>query len=269
MLKVTCPNCGESLNIPEEYAGQKGVCNKCGGSLTVPREVVLPVVPVSKPKKQKVLFEIPIYSNLVKIVKTKTGLFKSKIEFIVADSFDEECFKTHYGMVGIPTIEDVEQFIRFFFEKEAFKHLVKKQRWHSFNSACAAWLHLRRFKAENDRLKKSIQCIGFMSRNVQCANNTKSANGLCRHHDKPGQNNIWNCEWWSSLDEGDSHQRSIEEERKRREEKWRKVAEKINYSATHRQIYFLLDLGVEPEQLEGITRGAASSMIHKRLDEKD
>lgn len=36
MIEVNCPNCGDLLHIPEQYAGQHGTCKHCGGALTVP-----------------------------------------------------------------------------------------------------------------------------------------------------------------------------------------------------------------------------------------
>lgn len=36
MITVTCPNCQDTLNVPEQYAGQRGTCKKCGGQLLVP-----------------------------------------------------------------------------------------------------------------------------------------------------------------------------------------------------------------------------------------
>lgn len=36
MITVVCPNCQDTLNVPEQYAGQRGTCKKCNGPLTVP-----------------------------------------------------------------------------------------------------------------------------------------------------------------------------------------------------------------------------------------
>ena len=36
MITVICPNCQDILNVPEQYAGQRGTCKKCNGPLTVP-----------------------------------------------------------------------------------------------------------------------------------------------------------------------------------------------------------------------------------------
>lgn len=36
MITVTCPNCHDTLNVPEQYAGQRGTCKKCNGPLLIP-----------------------------------------------------------------------------------------------------------------------------------------------------------------------------------------------------------------------------------------
>jgi len=36
MITVVCPNCQDTLNVPEQYAGQRGTCKKCNGPLVVP-----------------------------------------------------------------------------------------------------------------------------------------------------------------------------------------------------------------------------------------
>ncbi len=36
MIDVRCPQCGKSLQVPDQYAGQQGRCSGCGGPITVP-----------------------------------------------------------------------------------------------------------------------------------------------------------------------------------------------------------------------------------------
>lgn len=36
MITVICPNCQNTLSVPEEHAGQRGTCKKCNGPLVVP-----------------------------------------------------------------------------------------------------------------------------------------------------------------------------------------------------------------------------------------
>jgi len=36
MISFTCPNCQHELQIPDQYAGQRGACNKCQEPITVP-----------------------------------------------------------------------------------------------------------------------------------------------------------------------------------------------------------------------------------------
>jgi hypothetical protein len=36
MIRHTCPSCGGTLKLPDEYAGREGQCNHCGGRVTMP-----------------------------------------------------------------------------------------------------------------------------------------------------------------------------------------------------------------------------------------
>ncbi|MBX3176025.1 MAG: hypothetical protein KF886_01570 [Candidatus Hydrogenedentes bacterium] len=36
MIQMTCPHCNETLDIPDQYAGQAGACRKCGARIVVP-----------------------------------------------------------------------------------------------------------------------------------------------------------------------------------------------------------------------------------------
>jgi len=36
-IQFTCPHCGKTTNVPEEYAGRSGPCAGCGNTITVPR----------------------------------------------------------------------------------------------------------------------------------------------------------------------------------------------------------------------------------------
>lgn len=35
-IPIQCPGCGQTLQIPEQFAGQTGKCQHCGGAITVP-----------------------------------------------------------------------------------------------------------------------------------------------------------------------------------------------------------------------------------------
>ncbi|MCC6144803.1 MAG: hypothetical protein IT368_13430 [Candidatus Hydrogenedentes bacterium] len=39
MIELACPNCGELLSIPDQYAGQSGACRKCGSRIQVPEKL--------------------------------------------------------------------------------------------------------------------------------------------------------------------------------------------------------------------------------------
>lgn len=36
MISIKCPHCGNTLNIPDQYAGQTGKCKECGNQIIVP-----------------------------------------------------------------------------------------------------------------------------------------------------------------------------------------------------------------------------------------
>jgi len=38
MIKVLCPTCAKALEIPDEFAGQRGKCQYCGGEIQVPAQ---------------------------------------------------------------------------------------------------------------------------------------------------------------------------------------------------------------------------------------
>ena len=39
MIELSCPHCGKTLRIPDQYAGQQGKCNGCGNSILVPSQL--------------------------------------------------------------------------------------------------------------------------------------------------------------------------------------------------------------------------------------
>ncbi len=45
-IPFTCPHCGTSSSVPEQYAGQSGPCRQCGKSITVPMSAGPTVTPV-------------------------------------------------------------------------------------------------------------------------------------------------------------------------------------------------------------------------------
>jgi len=53
-IPIQCPGCGQTLQIPEQYAGQTGKCQHCGGAITVPTPAtaVFAAAPVPVPAAQ-------------------------------------------------------------------------------------------------------------------------------------------------------------------------------------------------------------------------
>jgi Zn-finger nucleic acid-binding protein len=36
-IPFTCPHCGVTMTVADQYAGQSGPCARCGGAITIPR----------------------------------------------------------------------------------------------------------------------------------------------------------------------------------------------------------------------------------------
>lgn len=45
MVELSCPSCGKTLRIPDEYRGQNGKCNRCGGVVHVTAATAMKPVP--------------------------------------------------------------------------------------------------------------------------------------------------------------------------------------------------------------------------------
>jgi len=131
-----------------------------------------------------------------------------------------------------------------------------------------------------------------------CGFRTRDPSGLCHRHNKPGARTLWNYEpfpdrarirsrkadlevlyhaWRQQeanrerrerekrVQEEGERQARLEADRARRAREWKDVAARISYTATDRQIHFLLDLGAQPAQLEGIDTRQASDLIGRLL----
>jgi hypothetical protein len=176
---------------------------------------------------------------------------------------------------------------------------VNKQRLNVFCAAMLSWVQLNDRKDQDGRLAKSVCCIHFITEQTKsvfrigrCSKQTKDPSGLCHYHNKPGAPTLLNEgvlkyietvegseAYWSAKSEeasekADEQQRAerrkrqeaLDAERQRREDKWKGTAATIHYTATDRQIYLLLDLGESAQELQGITKEAASAMIDSILD---
>jgi hypothetical protein len=152
----------------------------------------------------------------------------------------------------------------------------------------AAWLGQRGPLDKNGRLRKAMYCIGYAKDEYDswfsCQNRTKNPSGRCHHHDGPDVKTLFNYETVTTYEQHEQWQEKyqtwaddryrernlqIEDERAQREKKWSPIASNLSYTATDRQIYFLLDLGVKPHDLEGIDRQQASIMIQDILDKME
>lgn len=57
MLTVICPNCKQTLRVPERFAGQTGACKKCGGRIIIP-PMAIPVHDGEPPSDSRTRNEI-------------------------------------------------------------------------------------------------------------------------------------------------------------------------------------------------------------------
>ncbi len=172
---------------------------------------------------------------------------------------------------------------------------VNERRRFLFRAAMLAWVRLNGPKDKDGRLVKAVSCIHFITEQTQsqfkirgCSSPTRDPSGLCHRHKKPGVLTLLNegvleyirtveadeAYWIAKSEEANERQRAetrerreaLDAERQRREDKWKSTAATIHYAATDRQIYLLLDLGASVQELEGITKEAASAMIGSILD---
>ena len=165
---------------------------------------------------------------------------------------------------------------------------VSAKRIRALTYSFDAWRRLSGPRGRDGRLKEALNCIAYVKvGDVHwdgCNNRTKETSGLCRHHNKPDAETLWNHDPFSPLeaawkkldsfaqqiadqqDQDDARRaEELEEERARRKARWHRVAETIEYTATDRQIYFLLDLGADPQQLNRIGKEKASDLIDRLL----
>jgi len=164
------------------------------------------------------------------------------------------------------TPAEVEKFMTFYLRTPVSPIMLLKGEFAEINISFAAWREMNGPRGKDGKLKDSMVCTGFMSANVRCAKPTKSPTGLCHHHSKPGAETIWNTEWFNTLAE---EERQGDDASQSWEHTWRPVASQISHTAADRQIYYLLELGMKPGQLQGIDKKRASQLISGLVKERD
>lgn len=165
---------------------------------------------------------------------------------------------------------------------------VNEKRIKALTYSFDAWRRLGGPRDKGERLKEALYCIAYVETGYVawdgCSNRTKDPSGLCHHHNHPGAKTLWNYDpfqqmdaLWSDIEEGAKEEAAsrrdegarqteeLDEERRRRKARWQDVAATLRYTATDRQVYFLLELGAAPSQLIGITKKEASLLIDKML----
>ena len=55
-IQFTCPHCGLSTNVADQYAGQTGPCSGCGRTVTVPG---LSLIHISEPTRPTATSRMP------------------------------------------------------------------------------------------------------------------------------------------------------------------------------------------------------------------
>lgn len=193
-----------------------------------------------------------------------------------ADGFPQilgETTSNHAG--GGVNSDEVCRFLKFYVNTPVGPAMLRKKRTIEVEHSMAQWQLMNGPKAQDGKLKQAIPCGGFTLDGRGCTKYTKHPSGLCPNHRKPGALTMWNHEWVSGETqraqaerERESRQAQIDGDRRRREAKWKSVAGKITYSATDRQIYLLLDLGVPPRELQGIDKQGASRLIDDLLKKR-
>lgn len=175
---------------------------------------------------------------------------------------------------------------------------ISKRRLHVLRCAFETWRQISAARTKDGHLRAAVRCnaytieCSFKNYDVanHCSNRTKNSSGLCHLH-QHAVTTIWNYEPFSRIEaywdqtvieveeivqskreeaerqKAEAAQRLIEleKEREQRKTKWQHVAATFPFTATERQIYYLLDLGARPEQLRGITNAEASDLIKRMI----
>ena len=160
------------------------------------------------------------------------------------------------------------------------------------SKAFRAWRSVNGPRDKHGKLKDAMTCTAFRSaignEFATCTARTKDSSGLCHVHNGEFAKTIFNHNpvqkiaarlhamavsdaelaklTQQRVEEDADRQAKIELDRLRREQKWKDVASTIKSTATNRQLYLLLDLGVAPEKLNGISVQDASMMIGELLN---
>ncbi|MEX2138498.1 MAG: hypothetical protein WD894_04510 [Pirellulales bacterium] len=204
------------------------------------------------------------------------------------------------------TRDEVRQFLRFYVKTQIGPAVltfgrhddVNRRRLGMVNRCLTAWRMITGPRDKNGRFKFGVRCIAWTECDVPrghlCWNITKDPSALCHVHNKPSARTLWNFDPFLDEEATASYREAIsaiesaqqaewqvqenarvaEEQRQREadnaawEAKWRPVAARIRHNATERQIFYLLELGAKPSELEGIDKRRASEMIDRLNDEE-
>lgn len=225
--------------------------------------------------------ERPLENSKVRLLEKLPIAVRIGDEVVTVDRQDDGTLGSECNSVS------VNEFLRFYLELDvgpqimlaASENLGDAEGLKTLAESFVAWLGLNEPRGEDGRLKKAVTCIGYRDPDEaqgrfvlqRCAQRTRNVTGLCRFHDDPHSYTLWNCdpqEVNPLLEKALNEKMEwVNAERVRRESKWKRVASRITYTATDRQIYLLLDLGEEPAYLEGIDNRAASILIGVMLEE--
>lgn len=245
--------------------------------------------------------EFPVCGYTVRISRSDKGLAVN-----VSQEGDGDRMADILGDSVEATRDEVRAFLRFYLKTQIGPTIltfsqhgeINCHRLHVINMSLEAWRKISGPRDKSGRLKNSVRCIAWTEGEGPgghvCGKFTKDPTGLCHLHNKPNARTLWTFDPFREMDSRrdqikaasaiinaqaavwEAHEKAREAEEKRQREadnaaweaKWRPIATRIRHDATERQIFYLLELGAKPHELEGIDKRRASEMIDRLNDEE-
>jgi hypothetical protein len=278
-----------------------GLAHKLTGSVDVSagQSAVQPSAPAISPRQSQLAkfyatlpVSFPVCGYTVRIERHDNSL-----SIHVSQEQIGERLPDIFGRTISATREEVRQFLHFYiksavgpsmftFGRSGYRNRIRLQ---TVNESLDAWRAINGKRDKHGRLKQSVICICYTTSTdrSRCANRTKDPLGLCHVHKNPDALTLWNHECFSARDAAyellvqmanyfENQAGDISEEHTSQRlsndawgEKWRPIVSTIRYTATDRQIFYLLELGANPNDLQGIDRDRAHALIEQLLEDHE
>lgn len=169
-INATCPQCGATLPVPDEYAGQSVRCGGCQGVVKVPpRAEVVPVaasVPVAKAPRARPV-AVPVASKAKPIAKAEAPIPKARKAKVEAEAEEE------------PEVADVDEPKKRVTAKR--RPIAKRRRESVFTPTAFKWLT---FFLLTGVVGLVVMVIAAWGTSRKPEGTTSNRPGECRHADR-------------------------------------------------------------------------------------